>query len=191
MAPKVKYSREEILEAAVSVIVEKGMNGLTARGLAGTLGISVKPIFTAFENMDELKNAAIEMAYEKYHHVYDAEKEQDPFKRVGKTYISFSQQFPKLFQLLFMCSQEKSVSFTKLMKKLDDHYEDTLRMIEDEYKVDHGAAEKLFMNMWIYCHGIATLCATNQSKFSKKEIDQLTADAFFAFEAFFRGVSER
>lgn len=160
------------------------MEGLTARELAGSLNISVKPIFTAFENMEEVKNAAISMAFEKYHRVYELEQEEEPFKRIVKTYISFAQRAPKLFQLLFMQQQDKSVSFRQYMQSRDEHYSDTVKMISSYYRVSESNAEKLFMNMWIYCHGIATLCATGQSNFSKDEINRLSTTAFMSFSEY-------
>ena len=52
MAPKNKFSREEMVSAAVAVVRKKGLEGLTAKALAEELGTSTQPIFTCFGSMD-------------------------------------------------------------------------------------------------------------------------------------------
>ena len=57
MPPKPKYTKEEIINVALDMVREKGADSLTARDLGAKLGTSSRPIFTAFENMEDLKNA--------------------------------------------------------------------------------------------------------------------------------------
>ena len=45
MPPKVLFTREEVIRAAVEVTRRSGFAGLTARALAAELGCSPKPIF--------------------------------------------------------------------------------------------------------------------------------------------------
>ena len=54
--PKVKFTREEIIDAAIELVRESGIEMLTSRELGKKMGVSARPIFTAFENMGELKN---------------------------------------------------------------------------------------------------------------------------------------
>ena len=55
MAPRNKYTREEMVEAAVRVVREKGIDALTAKALAGELGVSTQPVFTCFHTIEEAK----------------------------------------------------------------------------------------------------------------------------------------
>lgn len=52
MPPKFKFTREEIIQAALDLTRESGIAAVTARGLGAKLGSSVKPIFSLFENME-------------------------------------------------------------------------------------------------------------------------------------------
>lgn len=54
MPPKPKFTKEEVVEAALRLISEKGTDALTARELGERLGSSARPIFTTFRNMEEL-----------------------------------------------------------------------------------------------------------------------------------------
>ena len=66
MPPKAKFSREEILEMALCIASESGIDAVTARELGNRLGSSARPIFTVFENMDEVKAMVIDCAKELY-----------------------------------------------------------------------------------------------------------------------------
>ncbi|HCG61822.1 MAG TPA: TetR/AcrR family transcriptional regulator, partial [Collinsella sp.] len=62
MPPRVKFTKEEIVEAALRVTREGGIDSLTARSLAAELGASTRPMFTYFETVDELKHEVHEAA---------------------------------------------------------------------------------------------------------------------------------
>ena len=57
MAPRNKFTREEMVEAAVNVVREKGIDALTAKALASELGVSTPPVFTCFHTIEEAKRA--------------------------------------------------------------------------------------------------------------------------------------
>ncbi|MGN0667333.1 MAG: TetR/AcrR family transcriptional regulator [Huintestinicola sp.] len=44
MAPRNNFTRDEMIEAAVRVVREKGIDALTAKALAGELGVSSQPV---------------------------------------------------------------------------------------------------------------------------------------------------
>lgn len=54
MPPKAKFSREEIISAALQLVREGGVEAVTARELGARLGSSARPIFTVFESMEEV-----------------------------------------------------------------------------------------------------------------------------------------
>ena len=57
MPPKPKFTRDEIVSAALALVRERGESALTAREVGKALGVSSSPIFTMFRDMDELKAA--------------------------------------------------------------------------------------------------------------------------------------
>ena len=57
MAPKNKFTKEEMTEAALRVVRSLGGSGLTAKTLADELGTSTQPIFTAFGSMEGVRKA--------------------------------------------------------------------------------------------------------------------------------------
>ena len=59
MPPKVKVSREEILQAATALVRKSGADALGARTLASALNCSTQPIFSNFETMEDLRIAVV------------------------------------------------------------------------------------------------------------------------------------
>ena len=107
MPPKAKFTREEVIEAALKIVMREGIENLTARALAGELGSSARPVFTVFSGMDEVQCEVQKAAHALYNKMVEQGlKENLAFKGVGKAYIRFAIEYPKLFQMLFM--REKS-----------------------------------------------------------------------------------
>ena len=53
---KVIYSKETIFTKAFEMATDAGFESITARTLAKRIGCSTAPIYTAYKNIDELKN---------------------------------------------------------------------------------------------------------------------------------------
>jgi AcrR family transcriptional regulator len=65
--PAETHSRERFLEAALSVLVEQGVAGLTVRGLAGAAGSSTIGIYTRFGGRTGVLDALYERTFEMLH----------------------------------------------------------------------------------------------------------------------------
>ena len=84
MPPKPKYTREEIVEVALQMTRERGIESVVARELAKKLGTSSSPIFTAFSNMEELQNEVRKVALKEFENcVRDAMNYTPVFKYIG------------------------------------------------------------------------------------------------------------
>lgn len=181
MPPKAKFTKEEITEAALNIVQTNGFEALTSRELGTRLGSSARPIFTVFKNMEEVQQAVVEsarMLYKEY--VNKGLKEEHPFKGVGTQYILFSVNEPKLFQLLFMTEQPQKSDLSGVLPLIEESYEEILLAIQDEYGINELMAEKLYHHLWIYTHGIATLCATKMCRFTGVEISSMITEVFMS-----------
>ena len=84
MAPRNKYTREEMVEAAVRVVRENGIDALTAKALAEELGVSTQPVFTCFHTIEEAKREVRDAAQKVYDsYVTAGLRMQPPFFGVG------------------------------------------------------------------------------------------------------------
>ena len=179
MPPKAKFTREQITEAALAMIREQGWEGLTARALAQRLGSSACPIFTVFKNMEEIQQAVLQAAKARYKSYVEKGLSETPaFKGVGKQYILFAVNEPKLFQLLFMKEQGSVPDLASVLPLIEESYDEILSSVAKAYQLGEPAAEKLYRHLWIYTHGIAALCATRTCRFTEQEISGMMTEVF-------------
>lgn len=179
MPPKAKFTRDEIIEASLAIVKTEGFKALTARALGAKLGSSARPIFTVFDSMEEVQQAVIDEAKRIYkQYVKCGLKEKLPFKGVGRQYILFAMEEPKLFQLLFMKEQELVPNLSGVLPLIEESYDDILYSIQSSYALDEEKSKRLYYHLWIYTHGIASLCATKMCCFTAEEINTMMTDVF-------------
>ena len=97
MPPKVKFTANEIIEAAVKITRVKGIDAVTAREVGRALGVSSRPLFTYFDTVEELKREVYLFAKNLYkEYVKDGLKAEIPFLGVGQQYLRFAKDEPNL-----------------------------------------------------------------------------------------------
>ena len=158
MAPKNKFTREEMVDAALSVVRTQGMEALTAKALAKALGISTQPVFTCFGSMDVLKqdvHAAAERIYDEY--AEQGLRQKISFLGFGMQYIRFAREEPELYRLLFFTKADESGGALAAMK----HSREKLRpSLEKTYRIGATEADRYFRDLWLAVHSIAVLIVT-------------------------------
>lgn len=178
MPPKAKFNKDEIVQIALKIVEDEGIDALTARVLGQRLGSSARPIFTAFKNMEEVVQETTLAARELFsRYIDEGLKETPPFKGCGKAYIRFAKERPKLFQLLFM-KERKVVPEISSILNSSGEYQDVIDSITRVHGVSEKRAEKLYRHLWVYAHGIAVLIATKVCAFSDEEISQMLTEVF-------------
>lgn len=172
MAPRNKYTREEMVEAAVRVVQEKGIDALTAKALASELGVSTQPVFTCFHTIEEAKRevrSAAERVYDKY--VEEGLRMKVPFLGVGMQYIHFAKEEPQLYRLLFLTTNEEGNS--SVMDALYHSQELVRESLQQTYHIDAQSADRYFRDMWLVVHSLATLVVTGGCPYSEEEMGHI------------------
>ena len=170
MAPKNKFTKPEMVEAALRVVRAKGADGLTAKNIADELGTSTQPIFTAFGSMDGIKAEAYAAAigvYDRY--TNEGLQEDIPFLGVGRQYIRFAREEPELYRLLFL-TRSKEYSAMASMRHLQEHVRPTLMNI---YRITAGEADFYFRDLWLVVHSLSTLIVTGDCPYSDEELGRI------------------
>lgn len=183
MPPKFMFTKNEIITAALAIIREHGMAGLTARALATKLGCSVKPIFGLFKNMNDVQQSVLIAANQMYQTYLqeDMKKGEYPvYKASGMAYIRFAKEEKELFKLLFMRdrSDEKIEKNTEEIKPL-------LELIQKNMHLNEEMAYLFHLEMWLYVHGIATMIATSYLEWDIQFIDQVLSDGYKGLQEHF------
>ncbi len=185
MPPKFKFTREQIISAALDITREKGMDALTARGLASKLGSSAKPIFGLFQNMDEVQSEVINSAnklYLSYLQKCMADNAYPPYKSSGIAYIQFAKEEKELFKLLFMRDRtNESIEESK------DEIQPLLEIIKDNLGISEDKAFLFHSEMWIFVHGIASMAATSYLDWDMDYISRTLTDVYEGLKYRFTG----
>ncbi len=175
MPPKCRFTREEIIQAALDLTAEKGVGALTARGLAQRLGSSAKPIFGLFANMEEVQQEVVKAAnlrYQEYLWQDMSAGRYPPYKASGMAYIRFAREQRELFKLLFMRDR------THEEKAAGDELEALLGLIQKNMGLSRDDAYRFHLEMWIYVHGIATMIATAYLEWDMDFISAALTDVY-------------
>ena len=181
MPPKPKFTKEEIVAAALELVSEKGIEALTARELGARLGSSARPIFTVFNSMEEVQEAVRAAALKRFESYAEKAMHYAPvFKQVGMQMILFAMEEPKLYQLVYMSENAGATDFEGIVERLGDVAQLCVDVIRRDYGLSEDDAKALFEHVWIYTFGIGALCATGMCRFSQDEIIQMLGQDFMA-----------
>lgn len=175
MPPKFKYTKDEMINAALGLAREKGIDGITARDMAKALGVSTQPIFTSFSGMDEVKREtffAAEKIYDEY-----AEKglsEKIPFLGFGKAYIRFAKNEPELYKALFL--RDFSSGYGGAVAAMENSRQKLRPYLVRIYKITEEEADVYFRDLWLVVYSIAVLIVNGCCPYSDEEIGRILTE---------------
>jgi AcrR family transcriptional regulator len=66
MPPKPKFTKEQIVSAALDIVRDGSVEAITAQEMGKRLGTSTRPMFTYFDTVEELRQATIDAAWRLY-----------------------------------------------------------------------------------------------------------------------------
>ena len=180
MPPKVKITKTDIIETALSLCREHGEEAINARSVAVALDCSTQPIFTNFATMEELKASVLDSAYEHYLSFLqkEAESGQYPkYKSFGMAYIRFAQDEKELFKLLFMRDRtDEELAFSP-------DFDESVKMIMNANNVSEETASLMHLEMWTCVHGIGTMLATSFLSLNRELISDMLSDVYQGLRA--------
>lgn len=175
MPPKEKLMKQDIVSGAVELIRRKGIKALNARALAEELDCSTMPLFRNFQGMEEIRRAAMERIGEIYSAYIQRGAEQElPFKAMGMEYIRFAKEEPNFFRLMFM-TDPRSLETPPLE---DPTHHQVVDIASHASGLDPEKVGRLYQEMWVFVHGIATLIITGVMEFREDEISTMLSDVF-------------
>lgn len=168
MAPKNKFTREEMVMAAMRVVQKHGSAALTARAVADELGVSTQPIFTCFRTMDELKSE-VRNAAERVYRDYVAEglNARIPFFCFGMQYIRFAKEERELYRLLFLNQGGGAIEAMESSKPI------ILESLMRIYNMNEREAERLYRDMWLVVNSFGALIVTDSCPYDDEEIGKI------------------
>ncbi len=180
MPPKVKVSREEIINAALETVRAGGAQAINARAIAAVLNCSTQPVFSNFATMEQLQQAVIAAAYERYLGFIKTEVESGKYptyKAFGMAYIRFAKEEAELFKLLFMRDRNgEDISPSP-------DFAQSVEMIMKATGVTAEKASLMHLELWTCVHGIGTMLATSFLPLEWEQISDMLTDLYQGIRA--------
>ena len=174
MPPKVKITKEDIINASLDMVRQNGADAINARRLASYLDCSTQPIFSNFANMDELRLAVIDKANDLYNGYLTREIDEQKYpayKASGIAYIRFAREEKELFKLLFMRDRTDE----NYALPLDDF---VANLVKNATGLSGDEASLFHFRMWACVHGIATMLATGYFELDWDIISKTLTDTY-------------
>ncbi len=175
MPPTVKYKKEEIINAALNVAGKKGIDSVTAREVAKELKVSVGPIFTYYDSMDQLRCDVFEHAKNRYRsYIEKGLTNEVPFLGMWRQFLTFAKNEPELFRLLFLTRPDNVTggAMEALQLSQDMARESIMRI----YKLSANQADCFFRDIWVMALGFATLIVTDDAPYTIEEMLDMGAE---------------
>ena len=182
MPPKAKVTKEMILSAVLDITRETGFETVNARSIAGKLQCSTRPIFTCYENMEELKKEFLDFAFEFYHQYvagYSNSANVSSYLVLPLSYIEFAKEEVHLFQLLFIDDMDLKMADAKdFYKEIGN--EEKAKIFSDTIGVELERAKRIFLDLFLYTHGIAVLTAAGKLLLDKNSAEKMVTNMLSA-----------
>ena len=176
MPPKVKITKEDIVQAGLEIVRRDGETGLNARSIAAVLGCSTQPVFSNYDSMDELRLAVLagaEGVYARYMQQEIESGKYPDYKASGMAYIRFAKEEKNLFRMLYMRHRtyEQTLNEAHLFDQMEEIVQDSTGLEKDRARLFH-------LEMWAFVHGIATMFATNFLDLSWELVIRMLSDTY-------------
>ncbi|MCQ2157363.1 MAG: hypothetical protein MJY53_03105 [Bacteroidales bacterium] len=168
------FSKETIAAAGLEVIRKQGIEALSARALSKQLKCSLSPIFTVFEDMDEIQIAVRQAAADLFSdYVKDVLEYQPAFKEYGMRLIRFAKQEQNIFQLFLERGNSLLDNAPLMALKCLDEIKESYQLTDDQVLV-------LYRQLWAFTCGIAVLATQSPEDYTEELTSGMISTQFFS-----------
>jgi AcrR family transcriptional regulator len=156
-------SRVRIVAAARDLVEREGLDRLSLRKLAASLGVTAPALYDHVASRDEVLRAVAEEGYHELARAYRCEL-PTAIERVREralTYVRFAEEHPELFRLMFMyrpgaVAIEVDNELGAATEVFEAGLGDIGRAVEDGDLVARPPVQ-LGLILWVAMHGVATV----------------------------------
>ena len=173
MPKKPKFTRESLLQEAYAVAEEQGIDEVSSRSLAKTLGCSIQPIYTHFPTMAELRQETFRYACRQFsRELLSCRADVDPFDWTADCVVDLARNRPNLFKLIFLSGGFTTRSLPEAMSSLLESQRLTSRIME-LYDLDEDSCGDVIMRVQLFLLGIGTMICSRHLDFPDAEIHSM------------------
>ncbi|GFN33185.1 TetR/AcrR family transcriptional regulator [Paenibacillus xylaniclasticus] len=175
MAPKNKFTKEQIIDAAFEIARTEGVDAITIRKVADQLGSSIAPIYVNFKEAGELVEEVYKKTFEISRQILKEQNSGKPFYDIGVASIRFAREYPVLFRELVMKKNDHA-------KHNDEETQGFIKMMRMDSTL-HGLSDNellvIFLKMKTFQVGMSVMVANEllPESFTEEQMIQLMSSA--------------
>lgn len=158
-----------IINTAILMVKKLGWDSINARSLAKELGMSTKPLYRIYSGMDEIKTDLYEAIYKIYDEFINKRIDnKNALVTLCVAYVEFAKENKNLFKCLFLSN---NLNWKSIDDVLNEKWnQSTIINLVNKHGYSFDEAKNLFMHIWTYANGLATLISTNEFTIEDKDI---------------------
>jgi AcrR family transcriptional regulator len=158
MPPKQRFSREDVLDAAFSVVRREGWPGLSARAIAKELNSSTRPIYDHLESMKHIEEEVVKRALAQFVAFIGRDRTGDKWLDQALGYVLFADREKHLFGCI---NDEKHIPTQR--KFAGEHWDRLGEQLADDPRfkgLSKSEVNRIRLARWIMIHGLAVLVSS-------------------------------
>jgi len=158
MPPKQRFSSDDVINAAYSIVRRDGWQGLSARTIAKELNASTRPIYNHLQSMQKIEEAVVEKALADFVAFITRERTGDQWLDQALGYVLFAQAEKHLFRCI---NDEKHIPFQRKFSR--EHWAQLGDQLagDDRFKdLPEESMNRIRSARWILLHGLAFLVSS-------------------------------
>jgi len=171
-----------IIQAALDLYLEAGIEKVTIRNIAEKIEFSPATIYLYFRDKDEIFFSLYNLAFGKFYiEQLGLETIKDPLERLyesGKLYLRWALANPKLYDIMFILDIPMNVIAEESCEDIGLRSFDVLKKTVAE-SIDQGKlkvkdVDLASMMLWNFMHGIVSLMIKKRILYPAEVLDQIT-----------------
>jgi len=123
MPPRTRYTRDDVLEAALQVVADDGLRSVSARSVAKALEASTAPVSSAFPTMQALVEAVVGRILGLLVEAVEGADGPDPLRAAAFAFARFTAHHPTFYEALFLHPHAHPPDWVRVRRSFADGLE--------------------------------------------------------------------
>lgn len=176
MPPRIKITKEMIVDTGVQLVRESGIESVNVRSIAERLKCSTQPVLYSFKTIEEVKRA-IYAKLDEFHTNYLMNVQNDNILLgIGLNYIRFAVSEPNCFKFLFQSGYVRQNSMLEIIDS--EEIKPIMSAMENGLGMSTEKTKEIFLTISLFAHGYASIIANNSMDFDEELVARHLESAF-------------
>ena len=176
-----------LVDTAVRLIQEEGVQALTLRGVGARLGVSRTALYRHFDDKQALLARVASEGFKRFHEALAAAGAKaeahgaDPMPAMAAAYMKFARSHPSHYQTMFsgvLTNHEGDPDLHRHAQAAFDVLLDAIRRGQEAGRIKAGNPVELAEITWALSHGVATLAMARHLPRAPAALDDLAVRAW-------------